>query len=100
MASSIEQSSNINSSMDVDDESSNSLLDPSSALILDNHHQHHHHRCLSNTSSIFFDYLFQSTECRHLSPNKQQLLRHYFNCFASTAARSSYYYGLDSFAYC
>ncbi|KAH9413906.1 hypothetical protein DERP_009505 [Dermatophagoides pteronyssinus] len=99
MASSIEQSSNINSSMDVDDDSSNSLLDPSSALILDNHHQHHHHRCLSNTSSIFFDYLFQSTECRHLSPNKQQLLRHYFNCFASTAARSSYYYGLDSFAY-
>nr|XP_046908232.1 recombining binding protein suppressor of hairless-like isoform X2 [Dermatophagoides farinae] len=63
------------------------------------HYHHHHHRCLSNTSSIFFDYLFQSTECRHLPPNKQQLLRHYFNCFASSAARSSYYYGLDSFSF-
>lgn len=37
-----------------------------------------------NASSIFFDYLFQSTECRQLPLNKQQLLRHYFNCFASS----------------
>ena len=37
-----------------------------------------------NPSSIFFDYLFQSTDCRQLSPNKQQLLRHYFDCFANS----------------
>ncbi|KAF7495695.1 Suppressor of hairless -like protein [Sarcoptes scabiei] len=93
-----------NDENNIDDEDANGL-----------HHQHHHHNCLSdhnhkhfcatpnsldstlislsnhcpNASSIFFDHLFQSTECRQLPPSKQQLLRHYFNCFAPSS-RSFY----------
>lgn len=39
----------------------------------------------ASTSSIFFDHLFQETDCRQISPSKQQLLRHYFDCLQSNA---------------
>ena len=36
----------------------------------------------STSASIFFDHLFHATDCRQIPASKQQLLRHYFECFS------------------